>query len=107
MNRMHVIAALVAAAPQVAAVQAADLAAGQAIAEAYCARCHAIGREGASPFPPAPPFRLIPERYDPQDLAEALAEGMVVGHDAMPEFELPPERISHLLAYIASLKSRN
>jgi mono/diheme cytochrome c family protein len=106
MNRMTIIGALIAAAPQIALAQAADLDEGKAIAEANCSRCHAVGEQGDSPMPAAPPFRTIPDRYDPNDLTEALAEGMVVGHDAMPQFELPPEKISNLLAYIASLKGK-
>ncbi len=106
LNRMLILKAIIAAAPQITAAQAADLEAGKAVAQSLCARCHSIGISGDSPFPPAPPLRLIPDRYNVEDLAEALAEGMVVGHDAMPQFELPLEKISPLLAYIGSLKRK-
>ena len=46
---------------------------GQALAQAHCARCHAIGRRGASPVPAAPPFRTLHTRYPVEQLAEALA----------------------------------
>lgn len=39
------------------------VAAGHAIAEENCARCHAIGPEGDSQLPIAPPFRTLSERY--------------------------------------------
>jgi mono/diheme cytochrome c family protein len=76
---------------------------GRAIAEKRCARCHAVGARGASPVAIAPPFRTLPQRYPVENLAEALAEGIVVGHPMMPEFKLPPPDIDALLSYIDSL----
>jgi len=37
------------------------------------------------------------------DLQEALAEGITVGHPDMPEFELLPEQVASFLAYLKSL----
>ena len=48
----------------------------------------------------APAFRRLGERYPPGALAEAFAEGVIVGHPAMPEFELTPEEIENLVAYM-------
>lgn len=79
---------------------------GRAIAQAQCARCHAIGKEGKSPMALAPPFREIPQRYPVEHLAEALAEGIVVGHPAMPEFVFDPPEIDALLSYLQSLSPR-
>jgi len=76
---------------------------GRAIAEKNCARCHAVGATGESPLKPAPPFRDLPQRYPVENLAEALAEGIVTGHSAMPEFTFQPKEIDALLTYIASL----
>ena len=76
---------------------------GRAIAEAKCARCHAIGAKGESPMALAPPFRTLPERYPVEHLAEALAEGIVIGHPAMPEFTLAPADINALLTYLQGL----
>jgi mono/diheme cytochrome c family protein len=86
-----------------AAAQTSPTARGQAIAERLCARCHAIRAEGASPMGLAPPFRDLPKRYPVEGLAEALAEGIVTGHPAMPRFTFEPREIDALLAYIASL----
>ena len=36
----------------------------------------------------APPFRDLPKRYPVENLAEALAEGIVTGHPARPRFIL-------------------
>ena len=76
---------------------------GRAIAETKCARCHAIGTEGESPVALAPPFRVLPQRYPVDHLAEALAEGIVVGHPMMPQFTFDPPEIDALLTYIESL----
>jgi cytochrome c len=80
---------------------------GYAIADRLCARCHAIGREGASPMGIAPPFRELPQRYPVEMLAESLAEGIVTGHPAMPRFTLHPREIDALLTYIDSLAPAN
>lgn len=73
---------------------------GHAIAERLCSSCHAIGPVGASPNPEAPAFRRLGERYPPGALAEAFAEGIIVGHPAMPQFELQPDEIEDLIAYL-------
>jgi mono/diheme cytochrome c family protein len=79
---------------------------GRAIAQSKCARCHAIGVEGASPVAVAPPFRVLPQRYPVENLAEALAEGIYVGHPMMPEFKFDPPEIDALLAFIEDLAKR-
>ena len=79
---------------------------GQALAEANCSTCHAIGPSGASPYAPAPPFRTLNAKYDVEGLAEAFAEGIDVGHRGareMPEFQLTPDQIDDLIAYLKSL----
>jgi cytochrome c len=76
---------------------------GRAIAEANCARCHSIERTGDSPFVPAPPFRTIARMYKASDLEEALVEGIVVGHPAMPEFQMTGEQAAALSTFIDSL----
>jgi mono/diheme cytochrome c family protein len=77
--------------------------AGQAIAERLCARCHSISAAGESPMRTAPPFRTLPQRYPVEHLAEALAEGIVTGHPAMPQFAFNPPEIDALLGFIDSL----
>jgi cytochrome c len=81
-----------------------DIGDGRALLEANCARCHATGKEGMSPLAQAPPFRDLVKRYEPETLAEALAEGIVTGHPDMPEFEFSPEQIGAIIAYLNSLK---
>lgn len=79
---------------------------GEAFAEAHCARCHAIGRTGSSPQAEALPFRELHRRYPVEDLAEAFAEGITTGHPEMPAFELDPDQIKDLIAYLRSLEGR-
>jgi mono/diheme cytochrome c family protein len=84
---------------------AGDSERGQEIAQENCARCHAIGPEGDSPFEPAPPFREVVERWPPAYLAEALGEGIVVGHPDMPEFTFSDAEIDDLITYLESLQA--
>lgn len=77
--------------------------AGHAIAQANCARCHNIESSGESPFTAAPPFRIVARIYKTSDLEEAFAEGIVVGHPAMPEFKMTAEQAMALAAFIDSL----
>ena len=79
---------------------------GRTIAENKCSACHAIGATGSSPFREAPPFRLLSDRYPIRDLEEALAEGIVTGHPAMPVWIFEPTEISDLLGYIESVQPR-
>lgn len=81
----------------------ASLQRGRAIAQANCARCHNIEKRGDSPFSPAPPFRVIAKMYAASDLEEALVEGIVVGHPAMPEFTLSGAEAAALSGFIDSL----
>ena len=78
---------------------------GRVIAERDCSSCHAIGREGNSPFEGAPRWRTLHERFDVADLAEALAEGISVGHEAMPVRTYEPAEVQALIAYLKSLES--
>ena len=74
---------------------------GRAFAQAHCARCHAIGPTGRSPFQPAPPFRTLHQRYPVETLEESLAEGIVTG---MPEFRLEPNEAADFIAFLKSLE---
>lgn len=78
---------------------------GQSIVESKCSACHATGRTGASPRERAPPFRVLTARYPIESLAEALAEGISVGHEEMPEFRFEPHEIDAILAYITSISA--
>lgn len=83
------------------------IAKGQALLQANCARCHAIGADDTSTHKDAPPFRVVVTRYPPDNLAEALAEGLVSGHPDMPEFVFEPDEVVAITTYLESLKPRS
>lgn len=106
MRRIIIAAALMlgACAGQEAQPSQAALAAdGRDIAEAQCARCHAIGQYGDSPAPEAPPFRYVLARYDSAVLEEELIQGIQVAHP-MPEFQFNPQGTDALIAYLQSIQ---
>ncbi len=78
---------------------------GRVIAERDCSTCHAIGRDGNSPFEGAPRWRDLQARFDVADLGEALAEGISVGHEAMPVRTYEPAEVAALIAYLKSLEA--
>jgi len=77
---------------------------GAALLASNCIRCHAVGRSDASPHPAAPPFRTLSRKYPIDGLAEALAEGLSVGHTDMPEFRFEAGDIGAILAYLKSIQ---
>lgn len=83
---------------------AAQLTRGQEIAQTNCGSCHAVGAVGDSPAPEAPPFRTLSRNYRVDTLEEALAEGISVGHPAMPQFAFPPDDVDALVAYLQSIQ---
>ena len=79
---------------------------GESLLNTNCARCHAIGRSGASPHPEAPPFRTLSRRFKIEGLAEALAEGIFTGHPDMPEFVFEPDEVGAIIEYLKSIQQR-
>lgn len=107
--RFRVVLALLAGLSLAAGADAARadepdiIARGKALVTERCARCHAIGLDDKSPHEKAPPFRDVVEIYPSEDLAEALAEGIVSGHPDMPVFTFEPPQIEAFLGYLNSL----
>ena len=77
---------------------------GRTFALNNCAKCHSIDRVSPSPLNIAPPFRTLHKRYPIETLGEALAEGISTGHPTMPQFQLDPDQIGDLLAYLKTLE---
>jgi mono/diheme cytochrome c family protein len=78
---------------------------GRAIAEAQCARCHAVGEYGDSPNPAAPVFRTLLTRYRAEVLEEELINGIRVAHP-MPEFQFNPQGAEALIMYLQYIQER-
>jgi cytochrome c len=79
---------------------------GMALAERMCAGCHAIGKTGASPHPPAPAFRELGDRVDLDDFAHRLRQGLTSGHPDMPTFRFTREDARALIAYLRSIQAQ-
>lgn len=79
--------------------------AGRRIAEQACSPCHAIGRTDASPRPEAPAFRDLRHKYPTENLEEALAEGVVVGHPDMPEVKMTPREIADFVTWLKTIET--
>jgi mono/diheme cytochrome c family protein len=101
------VAALISIVPDAARSETAlspEAQRGLAIVRANCARCHAVEKVGSSPLKAAPPFRTLHSRYPVESLEESLAEGIVTGHPAMPEFQFDPDQVGDVIAYLKSLE---
>lgn len=79
---------------------------GRTLLEANCAGCHATGKAGESPLAQAPLFRKLNQKYPLENLSEALAEGIMTGHPAMPQFVFSAVEIDAILAYLNSISER-
>lgn len=76
---------------------------GFTFAQANCSLCHAIGMADESPLPIAPPFRIVHELRDLDQLAEPLHIGTITEHPSMPRFQLDADQINDLIAYLRAL----
>jgi cytochrome c len=92
--------------PALALAQAAtaELGKGRVLVQERCGACHAVARGEISRHGAAPPFEEVVKRYPPEELAEALAEGIDVGHPDMPAFEFSEEEVLRIVAYLKSLE---
>ena len=78
---------------------------GRTLAEALCAGCHAIGRNGVSPHADAPAFRALERRIDLDAFMDRLREGITTGHPDMPTFRFRREDSRAFVHYIRSIQS--
>ena len=99
------LGALWAAATAVAA-EAPSARRGGEIVRRHCGGCHAAGASGASRLRAAPPLRELHRRYEPEALAEALAEGILTGHPAMPAFRFEPRDVRSIILYLNEIQDR-
>jgi len=78
---------------------------GKEMLQKLCARCHAVGRTGASPNRLAPPFRTFSETklYD-SDFMQRLQDGLTSIHPFMPTFRFNRDNAAEVLNYIKSIQ---
>lgn len=81
-----------------------DPASGQAIAQAWCANCHAIARNGAAASDSVPGFPAIADR--PGLTADGLRAFLSEPHGRMPNLALSRNDIDNAIAYILALRTR-
>ena len=101
-----VVGVLAACSMPASAEQGAVQKRGEALLMTNCARCHAVGRTGDSPRPGAPRFRTLSGKYPIESLAEALGQGLSVGHEDIPEFVFDPADVGAILDYLKSIQER-
>lgn len=76
---------------------------GRALVTEYCSGCHAVGPEGESPHPKAPPFRKLSERFPIDALEETFVDTIDTGHPGMPVFKATQDQIDAIINYIAQV----
>ena len=96
---------IVASAALATAAHGASPQRGAVLVAMHCGGCHATLKQGASPFAAAPPFRELGQRYPVEDLQEALAEGIVTAHPAMPQFRFSPDDVNDIIAYLKTIQA--
>lgn len=83
---------------------------GKTLAESRCARCHAVGLAGTSPYPGAQPFRVFWQRWTRPALFGALKTGIIAEHDnsgvRLPEMKLEEAEIKALFAYLDTIQAK-
>jgi cytochrome c len=98
-----VVALLAAGAGGALAADDTVAAAGKALLEAHCAKCHAIAATGDSPLAKAPPLREVYLKYPIEQLEEGFAEGMGSRHRDMPQIQFSEDQVAAILAYLGSI----
>ena len=78
-------------------------AAGKALLESRCGRCHAIEAAGKSPLRSAPPLHDVYRQYPIEQLAFELSEGMGSRHKQMPQIPFSTEQVEQILDYLGSI----
>ena len=65
-----------------------------------------MGPRDVSAHAGAPAFRDLSRRYPIENLSEALSEGLMTGHPAMPEFSFASDDVAAIIAYLKGIQSR-
>jgi mono/diheme cytochrome c family protein len=78
---------------------------GEAIAEAACAGCHALGWADESPHPDAPALHLLSQTVDLDLLEARFADASVSDHPDMPDWQFEHIDAAGLIAYLKSVQS--
>jgi mono/diheme cytochrome c family protein len=83
----------------------ADPAAGERLAEKWCAECHAIRADRLSPNPASPTFPKL--AAEPSITEYSLRALLRSPHETMPHIMFKDDELDDIISYIMSLKPRN
>lgn len=86
------------------AAQAADAGHGKALAERWCANCHAVAPGAKEANDQVPSFAAIAKRKDMTP--DRLRTWLQTPHPNMPNFNLARQNIEDLIAYLRSLAKK-
>jgi mono/diheme cytochrome c family protein len=84
---------------------AADLVAGESLAEKWCAQCHTVRGNRPSLNPAAPTFSEL--AAEPSITEYSLRALLRSPHETMPQIKLTPDEMDDIVGYILSLKPRH
>lgn len=103
MRRLFLAAGFLALSLAARPAQAADAAAGRALAERWCSSCHMVAPDSTHATSDAPPFPTLASRGG-QITAPWLAFRLLNPHPAMPQVSLTRVQAEDLAAYFATLR---
>jgi mono/diheme cytochrome c family protein len=101
-RRCAAAALVLAAIAEPAAAETSDAARGRALAERFCAKCHAIAPGRAGPEPAVPSFMRM--AADPEQTRASLRQFITLPHHEMEPQTLTGAEIDDVIAYILSLR---
>lgn len=87
-----------------ASSRSADLAAGELLANKWCAECHAVRADRRGPNPSAPTFPEL--AAEPSITKYSLRALLRTPHETMPQITFTPDQIEDIVNYILSMKPR-
>ncbi len=87
-----------------AAGETGDAARGRALAERFCAKCHAVAPGRTGPEPAVPSFMRM--AADPEQTRASLRQFITLPHYEMEPQTLTTAEIDDVIAYILSLRRR-
>ncbi len=87
------------------ASSAADLIAGELLADKWCAQCHGVRADRLGPNLSAPTFPEL--AAEPSITEYSLRALLRAPHETMPQITFTPDEMDDIVTYIISLKSRH
>lgn len=77
---------------------------GRALVQEFCAPCHAVGPDGKSTHPDAPPFSALGKKFDLDEFPHLLERGISSAHPDMPQFKFTQEHARAVRDYVRTIQ---